>query len=77
MNQTKQTNNQKLRELIDGANLTHTAALELFNREFGVRGLTESAWKGYFCNPNSSRYRSFSDALISHAEKIFTPLSAK
>lgn len=74
MNTNKPTNNERLKQLLKGAGLTQPAALTLFNRGLGVRGLKESTWKGYFCAPESKRYRGFNDELLTHAEKIFGPL---
>lgn len=69
-----QTCNERLRELVKGAGLTQTAALEIFNHDIGVRPLTESAWKGYFCAPGTTRFRNFSSELLEHAEHVFGPL---
>jgi hypothetical protein len=74
MNTEHKSNNERLRELVMGAGLSQPVALTIFNRGLGVRGLAESTWKGYFCNPESTRFRRFDDALLSHAEKVFTPL---
>jgi hypothetical protein len=65
------TNNDKLKMLVKSRGLTQTAALDIFNQGLGVRGIKESTWKGYFCNPESTRYRSFNDDLMGHAEKVF------
>ncbi|MES2877560.1 MAG: hypothetical protein V4713_03990 [Pseudomonadota bacterium] len=74
MNTSKKTTNQRLRELIEGANLTQSDALALFNKDFGIRGIKESTWKGYFCDPSTTRFRGFNPELMPHAEKIFAPL---
>lgn len=74
MNTTTKTNNERLAELVKGAGLSQPAALTLFNRGFGIRGLKESTWKGYFCDASTSRFRSFNDELLQHAEKVFGPL---
>jgi hypothetical protein len=74
MNTYVSTNNERLRLLIDGTGLSQVAALTLFNRGFGIRGIKESTWKGYFCDPNSTRYRGLNDELMAHAEKVFAPL---
>lgn len=74
MNTDKKTNNERLRELVEGAGLSQPAALTLFNRGFGIRGIKDSTWKGYFCDPETTRYRGFNDDLMEHAEKVFRPL---
>lgn len=74
MNTASKTNNERLRELVEGAGLTQPVALTIFNRGLGVRGLKESTWKGYFCDPTTTRFRGFNDDLMAHAEKAFAPL---
>jgi hypothetical protein len=74
MNTNAKTNNERLRELVEGSGLKQPAALTLFNRGFGIRGIKESTWKGYFCDPSTTRYRGFNDELMAHAEKVFEPL---
>lgn len=74
MNTECLSNNERLRQLIQGAGLSQVAALTLFNRGFGIRGIKESTWKGYFCDPTSTRYRGLNDDLLAHAEKVFGPL---
>ena len=68
------SNNERLRELVQGAKLSQVAALTLFNRGLGVRALKESTWKGYFCDPATARFRAFNDDLLSHAVKVFGPM---
>jgi hypothetical protein len=65
------TNNERLRELVAASGLSQPAALTVFNRGFGIRGIKESTWKGYFCDPQTTRYRAFNDDLMAHAEKVF------
>lgn len=74
MNTSSKTNNEKLRELVKSAGLSQPVALTLFNRGLGARGLKESTWKGYFCDPATTRFRSFNDDLMAHAEKAFASL---
>lgn len=74
MTNAPKSNNARLKELVAGAGLTQADALDIFNQGFGIRGIKMSTWKGYFCNPDSTRYRSISDDLITHAEKVFAPL---
>jgi hypothetical protein len=77
MNTTTQTNNQRLRELVEHAGLTQSAALALFNRELGPRGLSENSWRAFFCSPGTQRFREFKDSFLIHAEKVLAPLSQK
>lgn len=77
LNTTKKSNNVSLRELVKGAGLVQPVALTIFNHGLGVRGLKESTWKGYFCDPSTTRFRNFNDDLLSHAEKVFGPLQKK
>jgi len=74
MNTPRMTNNERLRQLVEGAGLVQPVALTIFNRGLGVRGLKESTWKGYFCDPSTTRYRGFNDDLMEHAEKVFGPM---
>lgn len=74
MNTDTLTNNERLRQLVKGTGLSQPAALTLFNRGFGIRGIKESSWKGYFCDPDTTRFRGLSDDLLVHAEKVFGPL---
>ncbi len=73
-NEIPKTNNDRLRELVKGTGLTQAAALALFNHGIKLRRLSESTWKGYFCDPNARRYRGFSAELLAHAEKVFGPI---
>ena len=74
MNTAGTTNNDRLRALVEGSALSQAAALTLFNRGFGIRGIKESSWKAYFCASDTTRFRGFSDELLAHAEKVFGPL---
>jgi len=71
VNTKKITNNERLRALVKSTGLSQPVALTLFNRGFGIRGIKESTWKGYFCDPTTTRFRGFSDELMCHAEKVF------
>jgi hypothetical protein len=77
MNTIEKTNNERLRELVHESGLTQPVALTIFNRGFGIRGLKESTWKGYFCDPSTTRFRPFGDDLLAHAEKVFAELQKK
>lgn len=74
MNTKSKTNNERLRDLVTVAGLSQPLALTLFNRGLGARGLKESTWKGYFCDPSTTRFRAFNDDLMAHAEKAFSNL---
>ena len=67
MNTQQLTNNERLRQLVEGAGLSQPAALALFNRGFGIMGIKDSTWKGYFCDPTTTRFRNFNDELMAHA----------
>ncbi len=69
-------NNLRLRELIEGANLTQGEALALFNAGL-VKPYSLSAWKAYLGAPESARWRPFDEALLRHAEKVFGKLQKK
>ncbi|MBV7541927.1 hypothetical protein [Acidovorax sp. sic0104] len=67
-------NNERLKALVAGAGLTQAAAMTAFNKGIKVRPLSESAWKAYFCQPGTARYRNFRDDLLVHAEAVFGKL---
>ena len=67
------TNNQKLRALIEGANLTQAAAMTIFNRG-QARPVTESGFKAWLADPSAVRYRPLSDELLQHADKVLNKL---
>ena len=71
MNTKDDRNNKRLKELVEGAELSQPSALKLFNKGFGIRGLSESTWKSYFCDTKTTRWRRFCDDYLHHAEKIF------
>lgn len=68
---TPKTNNERLRELVQDAGLTQPVALTIFNRGLGPAAYSESSWKAFFSNPETTRFRPFSDELLEHAEKVF------
>ena len=74
---TRKTNNERLRELITATGLTQPQALALFNRALGPAAYSASAWKSFLVNPDSTRFRSFKDALLAHAEKVFGSIAAR
>lgn len=76
MNTDSNANNKRLQELVSGADLTQIEALAIFNRKLGVRPLSLSAWKSYFCKPETKRHRRFTDELLIVAEKVFAPFQS-
>lgn len=71
MTKAEKTNNEKLRQLVEASGLTQAVALTVFNRGLGVGGYSESAWKAWLCNPDSSRFRPLKDELLQHAQTQF------
>lgn len=71
MNTRDNTNNERLRELVQQAGVTQAVALTIFNRGLGPAAYSESSWKAFFSNPDTTRWRPFSDELLAHAEKVF------
>lgn len=67
-------NNERLRQLVEGAQLTQAAALSLFNRGLGAAGYSLSAWKAFLAQPDSVRFRPLRDELLQHAERVFGKL---
>ncbi len=68
------SSNERLRELVTAAGLSQPDALAIFNRGIGVRPISLSTWKGYFCAPGTRRFRTFSQDLLAHAERVFANL---
>ncbi|RTL29334.1 MAG: hypothetical protein EKK47_13610 [Burkholderiales bacterium] len=66
--------NARLRKLVEGSGLSQMDALALVNRKVGVRKISDSAWKSYFCAEGTSRYRNLSNELLELAEKVLMPL---
>ena len=71
MNPGAKTNNQRLRELIEGTGLSQAAALAIFNRGLGPAAYSMDAWKAFLVRPGSKKYRPLKDELLAHAEKAF------
>ena len=67
------TNNMRLRELIESSGLKQLDALALFNRGL-IKPYSVSAWKAFLADRDASRWRRFDDALLNHAEKIFAKI---
>ena len=74
MNTTQPTNNQRLIQLVDASGLTRAEALALFNASLGPAGYSYDYWRGFFCAPNTRRYKALRDELLDHAEKVFGKL---
>lgn len=68
------SNNERLRELVEGAGLTQLQALLLFNKGLGPAPYSESGWRAFFVDPAKPRFRPFKDAMLKHAEKTFGKL---
>lgn len=69
MNTQNNTNNERLRALVNESGLAQPDALALFNRGL-VKPYSLSVWKAYLADPASARWRRFDDALLAHAEKV-------
>lgn len=77
MNTKKQSNNERLTQLVALTGLTRAKALERFNQGLGVGGYSYEYWKGFFCDPATRRFKPLSDELLAHAENVFGKKSAK
>ena len=77
MNTARTTNNERLRALVAGAGLTQKEALALFNAPLGPAGYSLDYWKGFFCDPESARFKHLRDDLLLHAEKVFGKLQRR
>ncbi len=73
----QQTTNERLRELIESTGLTQAVALTIFNRGLGPAAYSESSWKAFFANPETTRFRPFKQELLDHAEKAFAKIAGK
>jgi hypothetical protein len=69
-----QTNNERLRELIDASGLSQPQALAIFNLGLCVAGYSLDAWKAFLVKPESKKFRPLKDDLLTHAEKSFAKL---
>lgn len=74
MNTTKQTNNERLCELVAAAGLTQKEAHALFNAGLDSFGYSFDYWKGFFCDPGTKRFKPFKDDQIARAERIFSKI---
>lgn len=71
---TVKTNNDRLRELVDGTGLTQAVALTIFNRGLGPAGYSIDSWRAFFVDSGKARFRPLRDELLQHAEKAFGKL---
>jgi hypothetical protein len=71
---TAMTNNERLRQLITEAGLTQAVALTIFNRGLGPAAYSESTWKAFLADPETTRFRPLKDELLAHAEVQFAKL---
>lgn len=67
----KSVNNERLRALVQGAQLSQTQALLVFNERLGPAGYSVSSWKAFFVRPASKRFRPLKKELLAHAESVF------
>jgi len=74
MNTTKKTNNERLAELVAAAGLTQKEAHALFNAGLDGFGYSFDYWKGFFCGPDTKRFKPFKDDQMARAERIFGKL---
>lgn len=72
--QNPTSTNARLRQLVEASGLSQMDALALVNRKVGVRKISDSAWKSYFCAEGTTRYRNLSPELLAVAEKVLAPL---
>ena len=68
------SNNERLRELLQGAGLSQPVALTIFNRGLGPAAYSLDTWKAFLASPESKKFRPLKDDLLAHAEKAFTKL---
>ena len=65
------TNNERLRELVEGTGLSQPEALAIFNKGLGPASYSLDAWKAFLSSPSTTRFRPLKNALLAHAEKVF------
>lgn len=70
MNPVK-TNNDRLRELVEGCGLSQPAALAIFNMGLGPAAYSINTFKAFLSRPDSPKFRALKDDLLAHAEKNF------
>jgi hypothetical protein len=68
------TNNQRLRELVDRTGLSQAVAMTVFNRGLGQAACPESLWKAFFADPKLPQFKPLSNELLAHAQSQFAKL---
>lgn len=71
MNPIEKTNNERLRDLIEGAGISQPAALTIFNQGLGPAAYSIDAWKAFLVKPDAKKFRPLNTKLLNHAEKVF------
>lgn len=70
MNPDKSTN-ERLRELVTASGLSQAAALAVFNVGLGPAAYSINTFKAFLARPDSPKFRSLKEDLLTHAEKNF------
>ena len=73
----KQSNNDRLRELIEEAGVTQPVALTIFNRGLGPAAYSWDTFKAFLVNSEAAKFRPLKDELLEHAEKQFAKVKKK
>lgn len=63
--------NAQTQELVAASGLPAPVSMTIFNRGLGAAGCTESQWKGYLAEPDSSRFLELSAEQLAHAVHQF------
>ena len=71
MNPEAQSNNQRLRELVESTGLSQPGALTIFNRGLGPAAYSIDSWKAFLASPDAKKFRPLKVELLAHAEKEF------
>jgi len=73
--EVSQTNNERLRELVEQAGVTQAVALTIFNRGLGPAAYSMDTFKAFLARPDSAKFRPLKDELLAHAEKQFAKVA--
>lgn len=68
---TTPSSNAQLLQLVTASGLSSAVAMTIFNRGLGASACSESQWKGYLAEPDSTRYLEVSDELLAHGVHQF------